>query len=708
MARDYTKYSIKGLGENLNKRQLVFEIVKDYVEKNKPSFDELTAVFKDEIQGPKGFIKKAAKVEDPKRFNMKMPLKIKYGVEVVVSNQWGSKNIDAFLSLAKKLKYKITFVKQPSSASDNLKPSSNLTTEQITEFKEQEAEINGDYNENSWEASSLYDDLIEAGDTAWADSILQKMEDAAEDFANLETVFEKLKERNETERFLAVIKKAEDKAEATREYTQLAEEVIEIDKYWALKLCQKAEKAAKDYDDLTTVAGAVFDFDKDWAIKIYKKAETLAEDSFNHRDLSEKVYSIDKDWSASLIARSEAKAESLIDYVNLGDTYGNSDLFNDKAKAKAMFEKAFPLIETKWCKKNLMDSAENILGNSDSFTQKIVEFIENDIPRMKLPKQFFPDYKPAFGKIITLNLANGPSCHKIDHFNIKLNMETNEVIGHADRDDHLSRWFDSWEVGIYDGYSEHRSYDGEIRIWGEDDNENEWCVYCHGGFEELEEGDLPDGVTGEDIWNALGNGNAIYELYHHIKQNITDDGLINSANSKPLSQDLNVDIELRKGNQELICTIKNFDVNREDSEVKNMYDALSNNFHSDDFYTLTHYHLFKDFIREIYHEFLTNSQPAEPHRTIDEYGCTIEDMKQDDFDWWENDPILVVTRIGEIDLNPIVNFDGDNENMLNKFCEMFDISEDDKDRCEDYVDDYMSDSRFSVDENLFKEVMQEL
>ena len=28
MARDYTKYTVKDLGENLNKRQLVFEIVK--------------------------------------------------------------------------------------------------------------------------------------------------------------------------------------------------------------------------------------------------------------------------------------------------------------------------------------------------------------------------------------------------------------------------------------------------------------------------------------------------------------------------------------------------------------------------------------------------------------------------------------------------------------------------------------------------------
>jgi hypothetical protein len=304
MARDYTKYTVKGLGENLNKRQLVFKIVKDYVEKNKPSFDELTAIFKDEIQGSKGFIRKAAKVEDPKRFNTKMPLKIKFGVEVVVSNQWGSKNIDAFLSLAKKLKYKVSL--------------------------------------------------------------------------------------------------------------------------------EQSEGVEKDN-----------------------------------------------------------------------------------------------------------------------------------------------------------------SIEKVDAEKSKMN--------------------------------------------------------------------------------------------------------------EPSSQDLSVDIELRKGNQELICTIKNFDVNREDSEVKNMYDALLDNFYSDDFYTLTHYHLFKDFIREIYHEFLTNSHPSG-----DEYGYTIEDMQQDGFDWWENDPILVVTRIGEIDLSPIVNFDEDNEEMLNKCCEMLDINEDDKDDCEDYVDDYLSDARFSVDENLFKEVMQEL
>ena len=39
MAKDYTKYKVEGLGENLNKRKLVFTVVKDWAEKNNPSLD---------------------------------------------------------------------------------------------------------------------------------------------------------------------------------------------------------------------------------------------------------------------------------------------------------------------------------------------------------------------------------------------------------------------------------------------------------------------------------------------------------------------------------------------------------------------------------------------------------------------------------------------------------------------------------------------
>lgn len=105
--RNYTKYSVEGLGESLNKRNLVFTIVKDWIEKNNPSFEDLQKAFPDEVQGSKGFIRKEKDVSDSKRFNMREPLKIKNGAHVVVSNQWGE-NITNFLAIAENLGYEIS------------------------------------------------------------------------------------------------------------------------------------------------------------------------------------------------------------------------------------------------------------------------------------------------------------------------------------------------------------------------------------------------------------------------------------------------------------------------------------------------------------------------------------------------------------------------------------------------------------------------
>ena len=110
MARDYTKYKIEGLAENLNKRQLVFNVIKDYIEKNNPTLETLLNVFPDELQGSKGVIKKEKDVDDAKRFNIKEPLKIKNGMHIVVSNQWGGDNIPSFIEAAERLGYEITSV----------------------------------------------------------------------------------------------------------------------------------------------------------------------------------------------------------------------------------------------------------------------------------------------------------------------------------------------------------------------------------------------------------------------------------------------------------------------------------------------------------------------------------------------------------------------------------------------------------------------
>lgn len=118
MARDYTKYNVFGVGENLNKRSLVFNVVKDWVSKNNPSFEEIIAVFTDEVQGSYGFIKKEREVKDPKRFNMKEPLAIKNGMHIVVSNQWGD-NIVNFIQCAEGLGYSITAVSQESNTQES-------------------------------------------------------------------------------------------------------------------------------------------------------------------------------------------------------------------------------------------------------------------------------------------------------------------------------------------------------------------------------------------------------------------------------------------------------------------------------------------------------------------------------------------------------------------------------------------------------------
>ena len=134
MARDYSKYKIEGLGENLNKRQLVYAIVKDFIEKNNPTLETLLTTFPDELQGSKGVIRKESDVDDPKRFNMKAPLKIKNGMHVVISNQWGD-NIPGFIEVAEKLGYSISKVESLSSDEDEAHSDNSEASIKLNYFK---------------------------------------------------------------------------------------------------------------------------------------------------------------------------------------------------------------------------------------------------------------------------------------------------------------------------------------------------------------------------------------------------------------------------------------------------------------------------------------------------------------------------------------------------------------------------------------------
>jgi hypothetical protein len=311
-------------------------------------------------------------------------------------------------------------------------------------------------------------------------------------------------------------KKAEDKAASVSDYIKLADEVKEIDQNWVIRLYQKAENVVAYYAHLTALADKVKEFDKDWAIKLYQKAAQKADDSHDLRALCELVFPFDKDWAMKLLEKAEEKAEDFNDFINIGDVYGKPDGLADKDKARTFFEKAISLIDNEWNRENLLESAQECLGNEDVFTKKIVQLIEDAIPKLKLPKQYFPDYKLEWGKYITFTLEH---VEEDCDFAIKLNMETNEVIGHPDRDNVLSRWFDAEDAQMYIAYVDARSYDGYLRIWGENEGEaDEWGINGYDyGFEELEDGELPEGVTGDDIWNTIGDGKTIYALFDYVK-----------------------------------------------------------------------------------------------------------------------------------------------------------------------------------------------
>ena len=482
MTRDYTKYKVKGLGENLNKRQLVFEIVKDYIEKKKPSFDELTSVFKDEIQGSKGFIRKAAKVEDPKRFNTKTPLKIKFGVEVLVSNQWGSKNMDAFLNLAKKLKHKV--------------------------------------------------------------------------------------------------------------------------------LLEQSEGVEKDVSSPDT-----------------------AETNNTNQEVAEIIY---------------------------------------------------------------------------------------DFPTMKIPDNLFQNYKAEWGRYLVYYLENSPELEDYEKFEITLDMQDRVVVGRKEQDDDCRRWFNSWEVMIYELYSDDKSYDGAFTIsagdkyddnWLDDDAFR-WQIACHTGFEDLYDGELPNGISGEVLGLAIAKPEEIFQIYNHIQKNkiLQQSEVVEKDDKSILPRERTNDVNSNSENSEALKF--EIQVLGEDGapgpsfeiKVDPNHDDLRDNIAM--FETEVNYESLEGLVDkvltecedEIYNQLITNS--IEPEADDRWNKITLEDLCSVDNDWWwDHCPHFVVTKIGEIDLSPLYFSDYD-DNDVAKGSDLLKVSKDD---FEDYTDDFKSQTRHSLDVETFKE-----
>ena len=112
--RDTTKYLFNGAV--YAKNRLVLAVVKDYTEKNRVSFKELTEVFHPSLQGSIGVVERvevAKKRQDyqARFFTAESEILILTDGNAYVCNQWGILNIPRFLSRAKELGYHIQEIK---------------------------------------------------------------------------------------------------------------------------------------------------------------------------------------------------------------------------------------------------------------------------------------------------------------------------------------------------------------------------------------------------------------------------------------------------------------------------------------------------------------------------------------------------------------------------------------------------------------------
>lgn len=112
--KDVTRYCF--LGKQLNKRQLVLECIKQYIQDTGTTDPEsLFALFPDHVQGSLGVIRLATEAEQYRDateryfFKDEEVLRLDNGI-YVVSKDWTVKNIGRFIDIMETLEYEITVI----------------------------------------------------------------------------------------------------------------------------------------------------------------------------------------------------------------------------------------------------------------------------------------------------------------------------------------------------------------------------------------------------------------------------------------------------------------------------------------------------------------------------------------------------------------------------------------------------------------------
>jgi hypothetical protein len=141
MAKDFTKFRIKGTETWLPKNRLVLSCLQQFFKDViVGDYNYLKKTWSDEIQGGAGIIIALEEVTNERYYFMDNVLEAPDGKKYVVCNQWGTSNFEKFIELAKTMGYPIESNESETSNQSNLKEDTN-PTENTETTKEQTLKI---------------------------------------------------------------------------------------------------------------------------------------------------------------------------------------------------------------------------------------------------------------------------------------------------------------------------------------------------------------------------------------------------------------------------------------------------------------------------------------------------------------------------------------------------------------------------------------
>ena len=307
---------------------------------------------------------------------------------------------------------------------------------------------------------------------------------------------------------------------------------IAVSTQWGTQIGDFISKAEEVGYSISTVEGGE-------STNVEESTDNTSDDTtYDLLKLAEKLN--DKSRISDIISRAENVAEDFNDFYAIAKFQKNS---GDTDGALKNLENASKCISGKDREMQLIEAIEDFGKKGELLLERTLDLIEKSRPKLDIPDNMFKSYDLKWGRYINLILDNGPSCDA-DNFKISLDMKDRKILGNSYQvkndmgyHDYLKKWFDSWEVGIYDEYHSRKSYDGVIEISAHSNfdsipisghymTEYEnclWDITCHSGCidsDNTEEGQLTDFCTEEDILNSLGNEKVLYELFVFLKNNV--------------------------------------------------------------------------------------------------------------------------------------------------------------------------------------------